>query len=181
MKAHDMVPVMEPGDMETIHQKLDFYGLNFYNGLIDNADEILQKEKEKHQEGGNYQDRPEVHTEKLVDVLHMLKEKYKVDIPILITENGVPQTDSPDVDSLLADDERITYIEGVLKALHQAIAEGANVIGYTLWSLMDNFEWSAGCEARYGLCYTDYQTKERIPKKSFHWYANVIRENGFDA
>lgn len=181
MKAHDMVPVMASGDMETIHQKLDFYGLNFYNGLIDNTDETLQKEKEKeqHQDGGNYQDRPEVHTEKLVDVLCMLKEKYKIDIPILITENGVPQTDSPDVDSLLADDDRIAYIKGVLTALHQAIEDGANVIGYTLWSLMDNFEWSAGCEARYGLCYTDYKTLERIPKKSFYWYADVIRDNGF--
>ena len=101
----------------------------------------------KQKKGGNYQDRPEVHTEVLVDVLHMLKEQYHVDIPIFISENGMPQTDGPDVAALLEDDQRIDYIKSVLKPLHQAMQEGIVVRGYYLWSLMDNFEWSAGYEA----------------------------------
>ena len=43
-----------------------------------------------------------------------------------------------------------------------------------MWSLLDNFEWSAGFSPRYGLCYTNYETGERIPKKSAGWYSDVI-------
>ena len=179
MRDEGIILRMEPGDYETIRQKVDYYGLNFYNGLYDNVEEERRK-KEAPKEGGNYQDRPEVHTEVLVDVLHMLKEQYKIDVPIIITENGMPQTDTPDIASLLDDQERIDYIKGVLKPLHQAMEEGIDVRGYYLWSLMDNFEWSAGYEARFGIHYTNYETLERIPKKSAHWYAKVIAENGFE-
>lgn len=179
MKGNDLLPRMQDGDYETIRQPLDFYGLNFYNGIYDNVDEERRKKAER-KEGGNYQDRPEVHTEVLGDVLHMLKEEYKIDIPIIITENGMPQTDTPDVEAMLDDQERIDYIKGVLRPLHQAMTEGIDVRGYYLWSLMDNFEWSAGYEARYGIHYTNYETLERIPKKSAHWYAKVIAENGFE-
>lgn len=181
MAEKDMVPVIEEGDMETISQKLDFYGLNFYNGLIDNMEIARQKERERqmNQNGGNYQDRPEVYTEVIGDVLNMLRGKYHIDIPIYITENGTPQAESSDIEELLNDDERIDYIRGVLTYLHEAIQNGADVRGYYLWSLMDNFEWSAGYEARYGIYYTDYQTMERIPKDSAKWYCEVIRNNGF--
>ena len=176
MTENNLLPRMEDGDFETIRQPLDFYGLNFYNGLYDNVDEDRAR---KAAGGGNYQDRPEVHTEVLPDVLRMLREQYQINIPIFITENGIPQTDTPDVKALLDDRERIDYIKGVLKALRQAMDDGADVRGYYLWSLMDNFEWSAGYEARYGIHYTDYKTLERIPKKSAEWYAKLIAENGF--
>ncbi|MDE7244693.1 MAG: family 1 glycosylhydrolase [Oscillospiraceae bacterium] len=175
MTEHDLTPKMESGDFAEICQPLDFYGLNFYNGLIDDA----AAEQEKAKAGGNFQDRPENHTEKLYEVLHMLAEDYRISIPIYITENGVPQTDSPDVAALLDDQERIDYTAGVLAALHRAMADGIDVRGYYHWSLMDNFEWSAGFEARYGLYYTDYSTLERIPKKSAAWYTDLIRNNGF--
>jgi beta-glucosidase/6-phospho-beta-glucosidase/beta-galactosidase len=80
----------------------------------------------------------------------------------------------------LDDQVRIDYVQNVLFWIHKAIEEDVDVRGYYLWSLMDNFEWSAGYAARYGLYYTDYETLERIPKKSAKWYAQVTRENGFD-
>lgn len=178
MKEKNIYPQIEPEDFSVINQDIDFYGLNFYNGLIDNADEIRRKEALK-KEGGNYQDRPESHTEKLYDVLMMLKETYKLQVPIIITENGIPATDSPDMEEMLQDDFRIEYIKSVLKPLHQAMEDGVDVRGYYLWSLMDNFEWSAGYEARYGIHYTDYKTLERIPKNSAKWYQQVIKNNGF--
>ncbi|MCD8012113.1 MAG: beta-glucosidase [Lachnospiraceae bacterium] len=180
MQENDYVPHIEPGDLKTISEKIDFYGLNFYNGLIDNMEEIRQREEKRKQQGGNYQDRPEVHTEVLVDVLDMLVKKYKLNIPIYITENGLAQTDTGDKESLLNDTERIEYVKGVLTHLHKAMENGADVRGYYLWSLMDNFEWSVGYEARYGILYTDYQTQERIPKASAKWYSDVIRNNGFE-
>ena len=176
-EENELMPKTEEGDFDTICQKLDFYGLNFYNGLYDNAEELRRKEEEA--KGGNYQDRPENHTEVLYDVLHMLIKKYEIDIPIYITENGVAQDDSEDVETMLNDQERIDYIKGVLISLHKAMQEGIDVRGYYAWSLMDNFEWSAGFQARFGLHYTDYKTYERIPKKSAGWYAQVIAEHGF--
>lgn len=179
MQEHQIEPAVQDGDMETINQKLDFYGMNFYNAIFDNVEEQERKKIEREQAGGNYQDRPENHTDMLVDVLHTLVEEYQIDIPIYITENGLP-VDGANIEELLEDQERIDYVKGVLTSLHKAIQEGIDVRGYYLWSLMDNFEWSAGFDARYGVYYTDYKTLERIPKKSAKWYRKVIADNGFD-
>lgn len=179
LKEQDMEPVTEEGDFEIMRRKVDFYGLNFYNGLYDNAEELRAREKAQ-KEGGNYQDRPESHPEAIRDVLHMLVEKYKVDVPIYITENGLPQDVGEGREKNLDDQERIDYVKDVLSALHETMEDGIQVKGYYMWSLLDNFEWSAGYAARYGLYYTDYQTLERIPKKSAGWYRQVIAENGFD-
>ena len=175
MEKNSLTPETEPGDMEIICQKLDFYGLNFYNGLYDNADE-----QRRAAEGGNFQNRPEQHLEAVYDVLHMLVEQYKIDIPIYITENGVAQDDGPDREALLNDEERIAYVSETLRHVRRAMEDGIDVRGYYLWSLMDNFEWSAGFAARFGLYYTDYETLQLIPKKSAAWYRDVIRNRGFE-
>lgn len=179
MQEHEIAPVVQEGDMEIICQKLDFYGMNFYNAIFDNVEEQEKKKKEKAQSGGNYQNRPEVHTDMLADILHMLVEKYHIDIPIYITENGLP-VDGVDKEELLDDQERIDYVKGVLISLHKAMQDGVDVRGYFLWSLMDNFEWSAGFDARFGVYYTDFETQECIPKKSAGWYAQLIRSHGFE-
>ena len=43
-----------------------------------------------------------------------------------------------------------------------------------MWSLLDNFEWTAGCSQRFGLVYIDYVTQQRIPKASARWYSDLI-------
>lgn len=175
MEKNGLTPRAEPGDMDTICRKLDFYGLNFYNGLYDNADE-----QRAAAEGGNFQNRPEQHLEAVYDVLHMLAEDYKIDVPIYITENGVAQDDGPDREAILKDDERVAYVAETLRHVRRAMDDGIDVRGYYLWSLMDNFEWSAGFAARFGLYYTDYERMELIPKKSAGWYRDVIHNNGFE-
>ena len=178
LKAHDWMPSVQEGDFERICQRLDYYGLNFYNGLYDNADE-LRATAQKKAEGGNYQDRPESHPEAIYQVLFMLRDKYHIHIPIYITENGIAQDgDDPNLD-LLDDSERIEYVKAVLTAVHQAMADGIDVRGYYLWSLMDNFEWSAGYAARFGLYCTDFETLDTHPKKSAGWYRDVIAKGGF--
>ena len=59
--------------------------------------------------------------------------------------------------------------------MHQAIADGADIRGYFVWSLLDNFEWGSGYGRRFGLVYVDYPTQKRIPKASFNWYADLIK------
>ena len=149
--------------------------------LAEEAKKKAEEEAEKvKKEGGNYQDRPEDHTEAIRDVLHMLVEKYRIQVPIYISENGFPFDDADGKEANLNDRKRIEVIRKVLTWLHKAMEDGIDVRGYYLWSLMDNFEWSAGYAARYGLYYTDYETLERIPKKSAGWYAEVTRTNSVE-
>ena len=56
-----------------------------------------------------------------------------------------------------------------------AIADGVDVRGYFVWALLDNFEWSSGYSARFGLVYVDYPTQRRLPKESFRWFADQIK------
>ncbi len=69
------------------------------------------------------------------------------------------------------------YLRNYLMQLQRAIAEGAPVRGYFLWSLMDNFEWIFGFEQRFGLYHVDFATQKRIPKLSASFYRNVIARN----
>jgi beta-glucosidase len=75
------------------------------------------------------------------------------------------------------DPERVEYLDSHLRALHEAIARGADVRGYFAWSLLDNFEWSAGYSKRFGLVYVDYPTATRIPKDSYRFYREVVAQN----
>ena len=59
--------------------------------------------------------------------------------------------------------------------MNSAAADGVDVRGYFVWSLLDNFEWTSGYSERFGLTYVDYSSLQRIPKSSFHWYANLIK------
>jgi beta-glucosidase len=59
----------------------------------------------------------------------------------------------------------------------QAIADGADVRGYFVWSLLDNFEWGSGYANRFGVVYVDFETQKRIQKASAGWYRNLIRVN----
>lgn len=78
-------------------------------------------------------------------------------LPLMVTENGAAY--APD----LHDPARIEYLEAHLAALHRALADGAPVGGYFLWSLMDNFEWSYGYSKRFGIVHVDYETQARTP------------------
>ena len=59
-------------------------------------------------------------------------------------------------------------------AVGRAIAGGAPVKGYFVWSLLDNFEWGFGYSKRFGIVYIDFPTLERVPKDSFYWYRDLI-------
>ena len=77
----------------------------------------------------------------------------------------------------IIDLDRREYIRNHLIGVHRAIAEGYDVRGYFLWTLMDNWEWAEGFTKRFGIVRTDYETQRRIPKLSARWYAEVARQN----
>ncbi|MGW1072672.1 GH1 family beta-glucosidase [Streptomyces sp. NPDC002537] len=96
-------------------------------------------------------------------------------LPLVVTENGAAYDDKPDGSGSVHDPERIAYLHAHLDAVRRALADGADVRGYFLWSLLDNFEWAYGYSKRFGAVYVDYATQARTPKSSARWYAQVVR------
>jgi beta-glucosidase len=102
-------------------------------------------------------------------------------IDIYISENGTSSDDKIASDGNIYDLDRIMFLRNYLTQLQRAIAEGAPVRGYFLWSLMDNFEWIFGYDKRFGLYYVDFDTLKRTPKLSASFYRNVIAKNAVGA
>jgi beta-glucosidase len=107
--------------------------------------------------------------EGLTELLTGFRERYGDRLPpVVITENGCSGDG-------LDDRDRITYLDGHLRALHRALEAGVDVRGYFVWSLMDNFEWAEGYARRFGLVHVDFGTLERTPKASYGWYREALR------
>jgi beta-glucosidase len=115
----------------------------------------------------------------LTRLLERLHTDYGV--PLMITENGAAYPDGPSGETgAVHDTNRIEYLDGHLRACHDAISHGVDLRGYFVWSLLDNFEWSEGYAKRFGIVHVDYATQSRLPKDSARWYADVIRRNGLE-
>ena len=99
------------------------------------------------------------------------------DLPRFVSENGVADGAKPDAQGFVADIDRIMYYRQYLRNVQRAVSEGYPVVGYFPWSLMDNFEWACGYTKRFGMVRVDYATQKRIPKLSYSWYQQVIRNN----
>lgn len=109
----------------------------------------------------------------LADVLKTFDRDYKV--PLYITENGIALDDYVSPEGRIRDIERVQYLSTHIDAMENAIAQGVDVRGYLVWSLIDNFEWGYGYSKRFGLVYVDFATQKRTPKDSYHWYRNLVR------
>ncbi|PWU69425.1 GH1 family beta-glucosidase [Gracilibacillus dipsosauri] len=171
---------IQDGDMEDIHQPVDFLGINYYTGHIARYKEnegLLDWELVEM----NY-DRTDIgwpiFPEGFYNVLMRIKDSYG-DIPIYITENGSCYNDEPE-NGRVRDSGRIHYLQQHLTALSRAIASGVNVKGYITWSLMDNFEWAEGYTMRFGIVHVNYRTLERTKKDSYYWYKQTIANNWFE-
>lgn len=93
---------------------------------------------------------------------------------IIITENGLAAHE-PTIAAALGDESRIAFYRGYIDEMRKAIVmDNADVRGYFLWSLMDNFEWAYGYEKRFGLYFVDYKTQVRTPKPAVAWYHKLI-------
>ena len=110
----------------------------------------------------------------LKDYLQHLDEVYRPR-SFVITENGASYSDGPDESGVVADHRRIAYLDQHIRATAAALAAGISVRGYFVWSLLDNLEWTSGYKQRFGLIWVDHATGRRIPKTSYYWYRDFIR------
>ena len=94
-----------------------------------------------------------------------------------MTESGATFDDEVTSNGEVLDLHRREYLRSYLVELNRAIAEGYDVRGYFVWSLLDNFEWAEGNEKRFGIVHVDFATQRRTPKLSGRWYSEVIRAN----
>jgi len=170
-------PTFPASDLKTICQPLDFYGANIYHGAyIEATPEGGTREVTAPLGRALTMMNWPVTPEALYWGPKLFHERYK--LPIVITENGLANTDWLAVDGKVHDPQRIDFTTRYLRELRRAADDGVPVAGYFHWSILDNFEWSLGYSKRFGMIYVDYPTQRRVPKDSYYWYREIIRGNG---
>ncbi|MFO7850585.1 MAG: GH1 family beta-glucosidase [Spirochaetia bacterium] len=187
-------PKVSEGEMELIGEKIDFLGVNTYTRewarhsltkppLFFNMTGMQGAERDYVKDGVQYTSMGwEVFPEGIHQILLRIKNRYG-NIPTYITENGAAFEDTPvpaeDVEPSeeelrVHDEKRVSYLQEYTARVARAIDEGADVRGYFVWSLLDNFEWAEGYTKRFGIVYVDYKTQRRIIKDSGYWYRDFI-------
>lgn len=116
----------------------------------------------------------EIYPQGLYDFLIRTARDYTRDLPLIVTENGMANADVVAAGGGVDDPARIAFVDAHLDAVRRAIADGAPVQGYFLWSLLDNYEWALGYEKRFGLIHVDFDTLARTPKASYHALKTAI-------
>jgi len=168
---------VQSGDLDAIAEPTDFLGVNYYVRTIARSGRIAEEQNLPRAvipTGEVTAMGWEVYPDGLERILRYVHERFAPPC-IYVTENGAAYSDPcPDADRAIADRARRLYIERHLQAAHRAIAAGVPLKGYFLWSLLDNFEWAEGYTKRFGLVWVDYETQERLPKESAHWYRRVV-------
>jgi beta-glucosidase len=178
------------GDLETISQPVDFLGINYYAPVYLRAgdpDDLRQNEEPAGcAVPGVVEYRPDwlertpmgwlVDPDGLYELLLQLS-KDAPGLALYVTENGCAAEDYVNPQGNVNDLERVSYLHQHLEAVARAIQDGANLAGYFVWSLLDNFEWGWGYQKRFGIVYVDFGTQRRIPKSSARFYSEVARAN----
>ena len=172
----DRMPRIEDGDLATISQKLDWWGLNYYTPLRVAASPNPAAEFPATVSAPPVNEAKtdigwEIHAPAMGTLIEELYRRY--DLPeCYITENGACYNmgvENGEVD----DQPRLDYYAEHLSVAADLVRDGYPLRGYFAWSLMDNFEWAEGYRMRFGLVHVDYDTQQRTIKKSGRWYADL--------
>ncbi|GAA1206457.1 GH1 family beta-glucosidase [Rhodoglobus aureus] len=181
------------GDLASIHQPLDFLGVNYYSTVtVQMWDGLtVRSNNDGHKNMGGspwpgsrdveFLEQPGPYTamgwniapDGLEELLVDLHERFS-DLPLMITENGAAFDDEV-TDGRVHDPDRVDYLNRHFTAAHRAIERGVDLRGYLVWSLLDNFEWGFGYSKRFGIVRVDYDTQERILKDSGRWVSEVAK------
>lgn len=182
LEAFGLPPMpVRDGDMDLIAAPLDFYGINFYNPTTVTAarapgplpfEIVPTPGLPVTGFGPEWPIEPAALRELLLD----FRDRYADRLPpVVIGENGASFPE-PDEAVRIDDADRISYLAGHIGAVADAVEAGVDVREYTVWSLLDNFEWADGFTQRFGLVHVDHRTGQRTPKASFDWYRTLIGE-----
>ena len=169
-------PHMQAEDLSRIHRPIDWFGLNHYSPSFVKVDTSARLGFGFGQKPVGIPQTPigwPIMPEAFRDVLLTVAKDYE--LPVYVLENGFGGYDKPDDAGAVIDNDRIDFLRVNIGAMNDAVAAGADIRGYFVWSLLDNFEWDAGYSVRFGLTYVDYPSQQRIPKASFHWYRDLIK------
>lgn len=104
-------------------------------------------------------------------IYEVTKKFARYGVPLIITENGCATTD---------DEQRSAFIREHINQVATAVRDGIDVRGYLYWTLFDNFEWSHGHNAHFGLAAIDAETGTRLPRPSSKVYAEICRRNSLN-
>lgn len=171
-----VAPHVEAGDLARICRPLDWFGLNHYSPVYVAA-------KPGAMLGYDFGDKPSgcaltpigwpIEPAAFADTLRIVHARYA--LPVYVMENGYGDAMQPDETGAVIDSGRMAFLRAYIEAMNAAAADGVDIRGYFIWSLLDNFEWDSGYSKRFGLTYIDYASQRRIPKASFDWYARLTR------
>lgn len=132
----------------------DFFGIQNYTRKLIGPDGVMAVPDGAERTQMNYEFYPQA-------LEHVIRKvAAELNIPIMITENGVATAD---------DGRRVAFISEALDGIHACLEDGISVIGYMYWSLLDNFEWQVGYSRTFGLIEVDRDTQKRNPKKSLNY------------
>ena len=195
-----VAPVLEdpelvrPGDLDLIRDSADWLGVNYYTparvaeatGECATIDPGGDAEVAAFPGVGDFRFAPrhprtdidwEIDAGSLEQLL--VDTHRRTGLPLVVTENGAAYADTTMLsDGSVDDSDRIEYLRSHLAAIDAAIDAGADVRGWLVWTLMDNFEWSHGYTKTFGLVSVDRTSLRRTPKRSYHWFADLVRRRG---
>ena len=190
-KENNIKIKMEPGDEEILKNgTVDFYSFSYYMSACATVNPEAQKSSGNMMMGikNPYLKSSEwgwqIDAEGLRTYLNQVYARYE--IPVMVVENGIGAKDVISEDGRIHDQYRIDYLREHIKAMDEAIADGVDIMGYTMWGCIDLVSASTGeMKKRYGFVYVDKDndgngTLDRKKKDSFDWYKKVIATNGED-
>lgn len=180
---------IEEGDLEGLKNTVDFISFSYYasrcvaadmNGKTANEGNIVRSVKNPYLKTSQWG--WSIDPLGLRITMNQMYDRYQK--PLFIVENGLGAKDKIEPDGSIADDYRIDYLRSHIKAMKEAMEDGVELIGYTVWSCIDLVSASTGeMSKRYGFIHVDKAddgsgTLKRRKKKSFDWYKKVIESNG---
>ena len=183
--------LVRPGDLDLVRGSADWLGVNYYTPA--RVAEVTDQEASTDPGGDADVDafpgvaefrfaprhpRTDIDWEVDADSLErlLIDTHHRTGLPLLVTENGAAYADTTLLpDGSVDDTDRVEYLRSHLAAIDAARAAGADVRGWLVWTLMDNFEWSHGYTKTFGLVSVDRSTLRRTPKRSYHWFADLVR------
>jgi beta-glucosidase len=182
LRAAALVEAIEAGDLVTISQPLDFYGVGYEAPIRIRAGASAADGST----GGGLPFRlapwPElprtgagrpIAPSRLALVLSELAERYGDALPpVYLTDLGASFPDTVAVDGTVDDPRRAEYLAEHLAAALSA--PGVELRGCFVRSLLDGWEWTAGFTQRFGLVHVDFATQDRTPKASYRWLQNLL-------